>query len=182
MREIRGPSKVKIILMKCPACNAENIPGEDFCESCQESLTGVDGLSAKDLHQKSILEDPIRNLTFNKTVFVSSTESVLEAAKKMNEFRVGSALVGSPDKLEGIMTERDILYKVMGEGKNPENVPVSTVMTPNPETLSESDSIAYAINLMSLGGYRHIPLLQKGKPVAVVSIRAILSYLPKILL
>ncbi len=167
--------------MKCPACNAENIPGEDFCESCQESLAAMDGLALKDIHQKSVLEDPLKNLTFQKTVIVGPRQSVLEAAQKMNEAHVGSALVGSVDKMEGIITERDILYKVMGEKKNPAEVLVSSVMTPNPESLSENDSIAYALNLMSLGGYRHVPILRNGKPAGVVSVRAILSYLPKIL-
>ena len=167
--------------MKCPACNAENIPGEDFCESCQESLSAMDGLALKDIRQKSVLEDPLKNLTLQKTVIVGPQQSVLEAAKKMNEANVGSALVGTTEKMEGILTERDILYKVMGEKKNPAKVLVSQVMTPNPEALAENDSIAYALNLMSLGGYRHVPLLRNGKPAGVVSVRAILSYLPKIL-
>ena len=167
--------------MKCPACNAENIPGEDYCESCLESLTQVDGLAARDIRQKSILEDPVSHLTLKKTVIVSARQLVVEAVKEMNQANIGSALVGNADKLEGIITERDILYKVLGEGKNPAEVTVGSVMTPNPETLSEVDTIAYALHLMSLGGYRHVPLLRKGKPLGVVSVRDILAYLPRVL-
>lgn len=56
-------------------------------------------------------------------------------------------------------------------------VPVKSVMTPNPETLEPEDSIAFALNKMSVGGYRHIPIVDGAKPVGVLSVRDVVDFL-----
>jgi CBS domain-containing protein len=53
-------------------------------------------------------------------------------------------------------------------------------MTPSPETLTDEDSLAYAVNKMSVGGYRHIPLLRDGRAVGIISIRDVLGYLSRL--
>jgi CBS domain-containing protein len=54
------------------------------------------------------------------------------------------------------------------------------VMTPDPVSLSEDDTLAYAVNKMSVGGYRHIPITRDGKPVGIISVRDLLRYLSKL--
>ncbi len=167
--------------MKCPACGAENIQGEDTCQSCFESLMSIDGLAALDFRKKSVLEDPIKNLTMTPAVFVNQGMTVFDSVVKMNEGKAGCALVREGGQLIGIITERDILNRVMAKKKNPRQVKVADVMTKNPETLSEADSIAYALNVLSIRGYRHVPILTNGSVSGVLSVRDIVAYLAKIL-
>lgn len=167
--------------MKCPACGAENIQGEDTCQSCFESLMSIDGLSACDFKEKSVLENSIRNLTLTAPVFVEKGMTVLSAVERMNKGNAGCAVVVEEGKMIGIITERDVLYRVMAEKKDPRQVQVVEAMTQNPETLGETDSIAYALNVLSIGGYRHVPLMTNGSVVGVVSVRDIMAYLAKIL-
>jgi len=101
-----------------------------------------------------------------------------EAAGVMKEHRIGCVLVEDGGKLVGIFTERDILTKLVGTGYDPARVQVDGVMTRNPETLTPEDPIAYAMQLMSVGGFRHIPLVDADRhPVDILSIKDIVDYL-----
>jgi CBS domain-containing protein len=86
-------------------------------------------------------------------------------------------LVMSGQKLLGIVTERDILFKVMDKKRDLEKIPISEIMTPNPETLKLTDKIVHALNKMSIGGFRHIPIVDGEKKIRVISVRDILAYL-----
>ncbi len=94
----------------------------------------------------------------------------------MNDHHTGCVLVGREGKLIGIFTERDLLTKDFFRSDS-HTVAVETVMTKNPETLEVDDSIAFALNKMSVGGYRHIPIMQGGRPVGVLSVRDIVDFL-----
>jgi CBS domain-containing protein len=86
-------------------------------------------------------------------------------------------LVGSSGRLVGIFTERDVLTKVVFRHDGP-LTPLESVMTPNPETLEAGATINYALNMMSVGGYRHIPIVDRDhKPVGVLSVRDIVDFL-----
>ena len=81
-------------------------------------------------------------------------------------------------KLVGILSNRDILWKVVGKHKNLSKVTVGEVMTPNPEYVMPDDPIAFAVNKMAMGGFRHIPVIQEdGKPVSIILIKDVLDYL-----
>lgn len=112
-------------------------------------------------------------------VLVEEESSILEAVEKMNVEKVGCVLVTVEGKLSGILTERDILFKVLEKTSDLSRIAVRQVMTPDPETLREEDTLAYAVNKMSVGGFRHIPVLRKGEPVGILSSRDLLSYLSK---
>lgn len=168
--------------MKCPFCGANNIEGTDFCESCFESLVELGHPKNKEsFHQRSVLEDPLSRLAHTATVFVEPTQTVLEASQKMNAGNVGCALVVCGKLLEGILTERHILYKVLAEKKKTDSVKVREVMRQNPEVLREEDPIAYALHKMAIYGIRHIPVLRKKRELGVISVRDILQYLAKAL-
>ncbi len=103
--------------------------------------------------------------------------SIGEAARIMRAHRIGCVLVEDQGKLAGIFTERDILTKLVGTGYDPARVQVDGVMTRNPETLSPEDPIAFALHLMSVGGFRHVPLVDAdGRPVDILSIKDIVDY------
>ncbi len=124
----------------------------------------------------AILTEPIRGLELREPIFVHPDTAVGDATIAMNNAHVGCVLVTEGNRLIGIVTERDILKKVVGRLGT--DSPVERIMTPNPETVGMDDGIAYALNKMHVGGYRHIPVLDKqGHPVGVVSMRTIVRFI-----
>jgi CBS domain-containing protein len=125
----------------------------------------------------AILETPISDLPLRDPILIDCTASVADAVKSMNDHHTGCILVGRDSKLVGIFTERDVLTKDFFRADS-HTVAVETVMTKKPETLEPDDSIAFALNKMSVGGYRHIPIVEpSGKPVGVLSVRDIVDFL-----
>ena len=96
---------------------------------------------------------------------------VIEAARLMKQKHVGAILVVEQGKLSGIFTERDALFRVVAEGRDPNNTPLSEVMTRNPRTLSPDHPFAAALNLMHEGRFRHVPVVENGVTVGMVSAR-----------
>jgi CBS domain-containing protein len=108
---------------------------------------------------------------------VPATATVAEAMRLMNESHVGCAIIAQNGRLAGIFTERDVLRKVAGL-IDPQKTSVGKVMTTEPDTLPASASIAYALNKMSVEGYRHIPLVDaEHRPVGVVAVRDIVAWM-----
>jgi CBS domain-containing protein len=127
----------------------------------------------------AIARQPIRSLASLKPpLCVPVTASVPEAIAKMTKHGIGCVLVTENDRLVGVFTERDVLRKLAGAGVDPASKQISEVMTRDPECLTLDDGIAFALNLMSVGGFRHIPLIdEKGRPTGVVAMRAIVDYM-----
>lgn len=93
---------------------------------------------------------------------------LVEAAAAMIERRVGSALVVEGGRLIGIVTERDVLRAV---GSGDVGGRVGDWMTRHPETVDADESTQQAAVVMIHGGFRHLPVLDEGKPCGIVSIR-----------
>jgi CBS domain-containing protein len=127
----------------------------------------------------AILHQPIRELaTLRPAIAVSPSASVRQAIERMNQGRAGCVLVEDDGLLTGIFTERDVLTKIVGTAVDLDRTSVDGVMTHNPESLSPDDKISYALNKMSIGGFRHIPLVDDaGHPVGVVSMRNVVDYM-----
>ena len=102
-------------------------------------------------------------------VTVAPDELLSAAAGRMAERRVGAALVLDGERLTGILTERDVLRAVAAGGV--ESAPVSAWMTHGPETIEPSDTTDHAAVLMIHGGFRHLPVVDGGRPVGILSIR-----------
>ena len=95
--------------------------------------------------------------------------SVSEAVHMMRDHNVGSLLIMDQDRLSGIVTERDILFRVVDQGGDPTRTPVSQIMTGDPKTVSPSTSVEDAMQQVSDQRTRHLPLVDGDKVVGLVS-------------
>ncbi len=98
------------------------------------------------------------------------TATAMEACRCMRDRRVGAVLVTDGDRrLVGIFTGRDAVCRVLAEGRNLAKTTMAEVMTRDPETIPPGRTSIEALRLMQDGGYRHLPVIDKGKVVGVVS-------------
>jgi len=100
---------------------------------------------------------------------VDPTTDLSDAARQMSDRGVGAALVLSSESVSGILTERDVLRAVATGGV--EGTHVAAWLTRDPETVDVSESTGQAAAVMIHGGFRHLPVMDGGKPVGIVSIR-----------
>jgi len=101
---------------------------------------------------------------------LSPTATVMEAARQMQERRVGATLVTeSDDALVGIFTGRDAIARVVAEGRDPSTTLLAEVMTRDPCTLTPRHTAIEALRLMQDVGCRHVPVVWEGKLLGVVS-------------
>jgi CBS domain-containing protein len=78
----------------------------------------------------------------------------------------------------GIFTERDVLFRIVDRGRNPVTLALAEVMTRDPETLPLDASVAWVLNRMCVGGFRHVPVVDReGRPVIVVAVRDVVEFL-----
>jgi len=99
------------------------------------------------------------------------TATVYEAAQLMKERGKGALLVLDGSKLVGIFTERDALYRVIAAGRDPATTSVGDVMTPQPQSIHPDEPFLHALRVMHQGGFRHLPVVEHGRPLGVVSSR-----------
>ena len=166
----------------CPYCGHANIDGVDECEACQKPLQFLTRPRAATLLEKRIIKDPIRTLLPREPVIVKRDTPVAEVLKVLASQRVGCVLIVEDEQVVGIFSERDALMRLNTRFAALGDRPISEFMTAQPETLELDDRICFAIHNMDLGGYRHIPVLEKGKIVGVISVRDILRYLSESIL
>lgn len=128
---------------------------------------------------KAFLEAPISKVSYGSPLFVDSTATISEAIEFLQTNKTGAILVrDGKNDLAGIFTERDVMNRSMGNDMDIENLSVREIMTSDPETLSETATIAMALNKMHLGHYRRLPLVTKdNRPVGLLSIRNVVQYL-----
>ncbi|MFQ5701737.1 MAG: cyclic nucleotide-binding/CBS domain-containing protein [Acidobacteriota bacterium] len=170
--------------MLCPGCGFDNIQGVFACEECGMDLAGLDIPEAQPMQglKRHIMRDPIKRVGPLKPLVASQDTTVWDAIRIMREGRHGSVLVldrKNHDRLIGIFTERDVLLRVWGSGLDINTTPVGRVMTRDPVVLKEDDILAFAIHLMAVRGFRHIPIVRDDSPVGFVSVRGILRYIAK---
>jgi CBS domain-containing protein len=114
------------------------------------------------------ISDVIRN---QKILCADAALSVRDAASRMAAERVGSLLIVAHGRLAGIFTERDLLNRVVAPGLDPERTRLAEVMTRDPQTIAPDRPISHALHMMYEGGFRHMPVVEDGKPLGMISIR-----------
>jgi CBS domain-containing protein len=170
--------------MNCPACGSENIDGIDRCENCLAPFRDLDipRADAAEGLARSVMEDRLSQLDYDNPILVSGDTPASEVAQQMKAGQLGCALVVQNGKLIGIFTEHDLLGRFMSTAGSSSltwgsDSPVSQLMSRDPETLHEHDSVAAALNKMSMGRYRHLPVERVDGSYAVASIKSVLKYI-----
>ena len=118
------------------------------------------------LHGDAIM--PIRSLRSivagRPPVVAPSITTVVEAARLMKQANVGALLIG-------IFTERDALFRLLAEGRDPHSTRLGDVMTARPQTIHPDEPFVRALRMMHEGKFRHLPVVEFDRPLGVVSVR-----------
>ncbi len=169
-------------MIVCPFCDHSNIPGVDVCERCANSLTSLHPPVPATEVERSLLRDRVRTLEPRSPIVVEPCMPVRQVLKMMVDYKIGCVLVVQNSHILGIFSERDALRKINEDAPQAGERPVSEFMTPQPETLDPDAKIAFAVQRMDLGSYRHVPIVdENGRPTGVISVRDILRYLTDIM-
>jgi len=118
----------------------------------------------------------------NRKVFVADPNiTIKEAAKVMTHYRIGSLIVLEEKKLVGILTERDILWKVVAGGLDPGTTLIQDVMTKKVITIKSDQTIEEAVELMVENQIKKLPVLDHNKLVGIVTATDLISFQPKVI-
>ena len=104
-------------------------------------------------------------------VIAAASMTVREAAQLMKQHNIGALMVVEDEKLVGVFTERDALFRVVAEGLEGGQTDLAAVMTRNPQTIAPDNGFTSALQMMHDGGYRHLPVVDEGRVVGIVSVR-----------
>ncbi len=131
---------------------------------------------------EELLRAPTSVLSRRIPIVFSEDASVQVVMRAMQAEHRGVVLISEDgtrqSRLIGIFTERDVLLRVVDRGRHPSEVSLREVMAKNPESLDRSAPVAAVLNKMSVGGFRHVPIVDsQGRPVFVVSVRDVVEYL-----
>jgi CBS domain-containing protein len=106
---------------------------------------------------------------------VTSTASVRDVARTMSESNIGAIAVLDAGKLVGIFSERDVVTRIVAEGRNPDETRVDSVMTKDLFVAGPDDDINAALQKMHECNCRHLPVVHRGNLVGMISIRDLLK-------
>lgn len=127
-------------------------------------------LGAQD--RRRMFSERVGNLMQRDNLLTAVPETTVgEAARLMAQRGVGAVMVMKNQKLVGIFTERDAVFRVIAQGRDAQTTRLNEVMTAAPITIDPDKSFGYALLLMHEKGFRHMPVLDGGDLVGIVSAR-----------
>jgi CBS domain-containing protein len=167
--------------MKCPGCGYENLAGADACENCGTSLTQEDVPQAGTRIERSLMEDPVECLQPIRPLTVATQTSLQYAIQLMRNHGIGCVLITAEDgKLTGILTERDLLQKVAGQGLDLDQCAVGDFMSAAPESSKPEHPLGFALQRMIISDIRYLPIVDDcDRPAGIVSSRDVIAYMAK---
>jgi CBS domain-containing protein len=163
----------------CPSCGTKNLEGVDECANCGADLRTVDLPKPASRLEQAVMLLPLTSLQLSQLPQVEATTPLEDAVRRISSEKLDMLAVVEGERLAGLFSVRDILTRVGTDYAAKKSRPVREFMTKNPETLPPDAPINYAINLMDVGGYRHVPVVRDGYLLGVVSTRDVLKYLVK---
>jgi CBS domain-containing protein len=160
----------------CPFCDFEDIEGSDACAQCGQPL--APGLEKpQGVLARRLLETRISELQPKAPVCVEPTARVEDVLRMMIAHSIGCVLVVNAGQLAGIFSERDALLRIGNQIDSLRDRPISQFMTAKVDVLDPDAKLAFAVQRMSLANCRHIPIVDAGSPVGVISTRDVLDFL-----
>ena len=117
---------------------------------------------------RRIIPDVIRG---QQVVYLGEGATARQAAKLMRKHSVGAVLIIEDEALKGILTVNDMTYRVIAKGLDPDKTLLGEVMSPDPDTVSSDTTAIDALRLMQDGDYRHLPVVDGGRVLGLVSRR-----------
>jgi len=112
----------------------------------------------------------VSELMTSAPVILSSGQSVADAARAMREAGIGDVLVMDDGQLKGLVTDRDIVVRVVADGRDPGCTPVGEACSPDLVTVTPDDDADTAVRRMRERSVRRVPVVKNGRPVGVLSI------------
>lgn len=106
-----------------------------------------------------------------KALMAPPGTTVSEASKLMAKKNVGAVMVVEDKRLVGIFTERDAVFRVIAQGRDPHATRLAEVMTTAPLTIGPNETFGSALLAMHENGFRHMPVIENGEPIGIVSSR-----------
>ncbi|MFQ5898121.1 MAG: cyclic nucleotide-binding/CBS domain-containing protein [Candidatus Methylomirabilia bacterium] len=146
---------------------------DEYSESLETEFRELEG---------ALLSDQVKLLGPAAPLPLAAAATVHEAIEQMVSHRRASVvIVDQAGRLVGIFTERDVLTRVVGQGRDIHQTRLDEVMTCDPEALSPQDRICYAVNRMNIAGYRTIPLVDdERRPIGIVTVNDVIRWLAEI--
>jgi CBS domain-containing protein len=164
-------------MIVCPYCGSENIEGVNDCAECLQPLSDTHLAPPVNDVERSLLRDRIHVLAPKLPITATPTTPLGDVLRLMVDRGIGCVVVVDGDKPVGIFSERDALQRIGARAAELSTRPVSEFMTPNPQTVVADAKLAYAVQRMDLGGYRHLPIVgEGGKLVGIISARDIVRH------
>lgn len=120
------------------------------------------------IHLRDIFRD-------RELYYIAPDQTVAEAARYMTERNVGAVCVLEGDRLAGVLSERDLMKRVIAPNRDPASTKVSSVMTPNPVVIEATESCEKCVKVMKQAGIRHLPVVDGDKLVGLLSLRDLLQ-------
>jgi CBS domain-containing protein len=116
---------------------------------------------------------PVKSVMKRRSLLKAPPDTtVAKAARLMADKDVGAVLVVEGDQLVGIFTERDVVFRVVAAGRDPARTRIGEAMTSSPVTIAPDKPFGYALLVMHEKGFRHLPVIDQGKPIGIVSSRS----------
>ena len=148
-------------------------------QEMEEDQEWYDGLGSKDepeLKEAIKIQDPISAMTLSKPILIDLGTNLRHVLDKMQENKINCILTLENEMLGGILTERDILLKVTGKGYDLDLTTIDEFITPNPESVTPDDPLAYALNKMYIGGFRNVPVVNDELyPIGIICVTDIIA-------
>lgn len=163
--------------MPCPVCGFDNLTGADTCDNCGADLAGHDIPQSATSFHGTLLGEHLDALGAPPPITVSPDLPIDQAIRRMQEAEADCVLVVAGDRLVGIFTDRDAV--VRAAGKRLASFQIRDFMTPDPVVLRHDDPIAVAIHKMAIGGFRHIPIVEDGRPTGVITAHDVFHHLAR---
>ncbi len=165
-------------MISCPLCDFANIEGVDICEQCGQPLDETHLPDPKTAVERGLITDPISSLSPQPPIVASPETPVRDVLDLMIKHRIGCVLIVEQGQPVGIFSERDALVRLNTRASELADRSIAEFMTPNPQSLKEDTRLVFAVHQMDLGGYRHLPILDRdGALQGIISVRDLLRYL-----